>query len=560
MKRYIITAALSMALVPMAAQDTYENARFLGSDLNGTARYVGMGGALEALGADISTIGTNPAGIGLFRHSTVSLSFGAVSQQGYKKFDNLSKTNMSFDQAGFVYSNEFDNGSFINFAFNYHKGRNFDQILQANNVFRRHNGQGASLGKLAFAKSTKRSDTNGGYDLGYNTKKEVWMGYRNPQETSDYGYPFTQWDYLYTNAYNMDDVNDEEGFNLFSEARDYYFDKAHRGWTSDFDFNLSGTLGSRAFWGITLGYHNINYKDYSIYDEMMVNSEDQPIGSILLEDERKIEGNGFDVKAGLIFMPFEDNPFRVGVSVSTPTWYKMKSSNFTKILNNTYEGEYEQLLPDDLDRWGWLDLVSEDTYEYKYYTPWKFGFSLGHTIGNYLALGASYEYSDYSSASTRIYNGSYDYYGSEETSVDRVMNDHTGKTLKGVSLVKLGAELKPDPALAVRLGYNYQSAAYEENGYRDTQLDSPANYFSSTASYVNWKDTHRLTCGLGYKYQGLSLDLAYQYSNTKGTFYPFQPNVTFIDPVDAVAETNVSTSAPVDFKRHQVLFTIGYTF
>lgn len=560
MKRYIILAALSMALMPVAAQDTYENARFLGSDLNGTARYVGMGGALEALGADISTIGTNPAGIGLFRHSTVSLSFGAVSQQGYKKFDNLSKTNMSFDQAGFVYSNEFDNGSFINFAFNYHKGRNFDQILQANNVFRRHNGQGASLGKLAFAKSTKRSDTNGGYDLGYNTKKEVWMGYRNPQETSDYGYPFTQWDYLYTNAYNMDDVNDEEGFNLFSEARDYYFDKAHRGWTSDFDFNLSGTLGSRAFWGITVGYHNVNYKGYSVYDEMLVNRDDEYIGNVQLEDEHKIEGNGFDLKAGLIFRPIEDNPFRIGVSVATPTWYKLKSTNYTTIYNNTYEGDFEQMLPNDLDKWGWINLASEDSYEYKYYTPWKFGFSLGHTIGNYLALGASYEYSDYSMASTRAYSGTFDYYGNEESEEDRVINNHTGNTLKGVSLVKLGAELKPDPALAVRLGYNYQSAAYEENGIRDTQLDSPSNYFSSTASYVNWKDTHRITCGLGYKYQGLSLDLAYQYSNTKGDFHPFQPNVTFVDPADGVFETNVSTSAPVDFKRHQVLFTIGYTF
>ena len=39
---------------PAMAQDTYENARLLGNDLNGTARYVGMGGAMEALGADLS--------------------------------------------------------------------------------------------------------------------------------------------------------------------------------------------------------------------------------------------------------------------------------------------------------------------------------------------------------------------------------------------------------------------------------------------------------------------------------------------------------------------------
>ena len=99
----ILLAAIAMGLVlPAAAQDTYESARLLGSDLNGTARYVGMGGAMEALGADISTMGTNPAGIGLFRHSTASLSFGVVSQADAKEFDGLNKTNMSFDQAGFV--------------------------------------------------------------------------------------------------------------------------------------------------------------------------------------------------------------------------------------------------------------------------------------------------------------------------------------------------------------------------------------------------------------------------------------------------------------------------
>lgn len=58
--------------MPLAAQETYENAKLMKGDLNGTARYVGMGGAMEALGADISTISTNRC-----RHRTVS------SQHGY---------------------------------------------------------------------------------------------------------------------------------------------------------------------------------------------------------------------------------------------------------------------------------------------------------------------------------------------------------------------------------------------------------------------------------------------------------------------------------------------
>ena len=74
MKKLFAIAAIVVATMPAAAQETYENAKIVQEDLNGTARYVAMGGAMEALGADISTIGTNPAGIGMFRHSNISLS------------------------------------------------------------------------------------------------------------------------------------------------------------------------------------------------------------------------------------------------------------------------------------------------------------------------------------------------------------------------------------------------------------------------------------------------------------------------------------------------------
>ena len=49
-----------------SAQNAYDAEKLLGNDLNGTARFVGMGGAMGALGGDISVISSNPAGIGYF--------------------------------------------------------------------------------------------------------------------------------------------------------------------------------------------------------------------------------------------------------------------------------------------------------------------------------------------------------------------------------------------------------------------------------------------------------------------------------------------------------------
>ena len=51
--KHILFASLLMTSMAAAAQETYQDAKLTAPQLTGTARYVGMGGAMEALGADI---------------------------------------------------------------------------------------------------------------------------------------------------------------------------------------------------------------------------------------------------------------------------------------------------------------------------------------------------------------------------------------------------------------------------------------------------------------------------------------------------------------------------
>src|SRR5574344_1467786 len=136
MKRTLLSASLVIMASVAFAQETYDNAQLATEDLNGTARYIGMGGAMEALGADISTINTNPAGIGMFRKSWVGISGGLTAQSG-DKYNGISSTNgvtnVDFNQMGFVYSSQTNGNSWFNLAFNYHKSRNFNQIMTAVN-------------------------------------------------------------------------------------------------------------------------------------------------------------------------------------------------------------------------------------------------------------------------------------------------------------------------------------------------------------------------------------------------------------------------------------------
>ena len=61
---------------------------------------------------------------------------------------------------------------------------------------------------------------------------------------------------------------------------------------------------------------------------------------------------------------------------------------------------------------------------------------------------------------------------------------------------------------------------------------------------------------MGFKAGRMNFDVAYQYSATKGEFSPF---MNYWDN-DNPADDNVCNAVSVDNKRHQVLFTLGYTF
>ena len=505
MKKLFVTMIAVMGALPMMAQETYENAKIATQDLNGTARYVGMGGALEALGADITTISTNPAGIGMFRKGTASVSFGVNSQQDVADFATGKTTKMSFDQAGFVASMRTSYDSWVNFGFNYRKSTNFNYILGTADRL-----MNASQNKLTYAKAK-----NG---LLY--------------KTSGKGEPY--WNEAYASCSQLDDIysqylnyDDRDNTWYYDEATDYMMNRQQKGSIAEYDLNLSGNCNNKVYLGLTLGLYDVNYKHFGEYTEHLNGF------SLLVSDDRHIKGTGVDLKAGIILRPIDESSFRIGAYVHTPTWYDLTTSNHTVISD------------------GSMSRSAGESYDFKLYTPWKFGISAGQTFGPLLALGATFEFADYSSMDTRYNTGRvYDGWGAyEDSESDDVMNRHTEETLQGVATVKVGAELRPVPTMSVRLGYNYVSAAYATDGVRDMKLNSPGVMYASTADYVNWKGTSRITSGVGFRAGRMNVDLAYQYSLTNGDFHPMQPFDGYVP---------VATS--VNNKRHQLLLTLGYTF
>lgn len=534
MRNIILSAIVAASVTTAMAQarlnlDTYAGAQLSTTDLNGTARYVGMGGAMEALGADLSTMSTNPAGIGMFRRNSVSASFGLNVQGEGKNFADGSKTNASFDQIGVVLSSRTGLDSYVNFGFNFHKSRNFDYVLSAANAA----VNGSSLHRQTYVKALRG-------DLDVNASNALIYPYRESQ--------IDQLNYRIIDQY---DNRGKYVESISPRGIGYAFDRAHTGYIGEYDFNLSGNIHNLVYLGLTVGIHDVHYNGYSEYTEHFEPLADYPnLVYAKYTDDQKITGTGYDIKAGIIVRPIEESPFRIGASVATPTWYKLRASNYSSIS----------------DQYAKVDDISDDI-EFRMDTPWTFGLSAGYTVGAEWALGLSYEYADYGaidmrSISDRYYDRWSDSYR-YDSERDNVMKRLTEQTLKGVSTLKMGVEYRPEPTMAIRLGYNYVSSMFEENAVRDQTVDSPGVYMASTSDYTNWEDTHRVTAGLGLTFDRFRLDLAYQFSSTNGKFRPYQDGLTGTNTYnngEAFTMTNSCSPVKVTNKRHQVLATLGYTF
>ena len=93
MKKYI-THVLMLLLYPLGtyAQSMDDLLRYTRTELKGTARYVAMGGAFNALGGDFSAIKDNPAAAAVFLNSEIGLTSTIENRVGSNYFETATLT------------------------------------------------------------------------------------------------------------------------------------------------------------------------------------------------------------------------------------------------------------------------------------------------------------------------------------------------------------------------------------------------------------------------------------------------------------------------------------
>lgn len=546
-KRLFSIGMLAMAAVAAVAQTQYDAARFSDSELNGTARFVGMGGAMSALGADISVIGTNPAGIGLFRSHDLSLSFGFNKNVTNSNLGGTEvkdeRTRASFDQLGFVYSTKIGNKTdlrYFNIGFNYHKMANFNRQFSSRGNL---NGSSLSWQMQDMMLGTGAYQNQASYD--------ALLDAENPYTSSAYyGTPFLGSMGVRTGL--VDDVTGNDGsFGMMGwngASGDYY--SREEGGINAYDFNLSFNVQDRFYFGATLGVYDVNYSRYSSYYETVLDDKGNDNGSFQLNNWFTTDGAGLDLKLGVIVRPMEYSPFRIGFAVHTPIWYSL-NDRYTATLGTdilAFPEKYTENLSD------YYAPDASYLLEYQLATPWKFNVSMGTTFSNVLAVDAEYEFANYAKARYKDAGG-YDL---------AAANGAVDKYLKNVHTFRIGMEAKFTPQFSFRAGYNYVTSPIADNSarYVPNLSTNKADYiwFDETRTdpeYHNLKARNTLTLGLGYRGKFMYADVAYKYDFYKSDFYMFD-DYRFSNDGNSIVSRN--SAAAVNHDRHQLLLTLGVKF
>ena len=106
----ILTALLCLGAWPLMshAQDYTDALRFNRNDLMGTARSQAMAGAYGAVGADLSSMSINPAGMAVYRATEIGLSLGVNvikdESEFYQSNGSDDRVRVPFDQIGAAFS------------------------------------------------------------------------------------------------------------------------------------------------------------------------------------------------------------------------------------------------------------------------------------------------------------------------------------------------------------------------------------------------------------------------------------------------------------------------
>lgn len=460
-------------------------------ELTGTARSAAMGGAMGALGGNISAISINPAGIGVYKSSEVVTTLSFANAKTKAELNGLktdgSKFKFDLSNIGFVgtFPIQSDVAPLINFGFSYNNLRSFNRKVS----MRGNNLKSSLTDNIADRANYNGKDAT--INGGYNEIGNDWLAML--------GYDAGVIGYSDKNQRFETILNSGETVNNNLYMRE-------KGYVNSYDFNVGTTFANMLSFGISVAVTDIDYRLYSDYSEDFSDG-----GGTFLENEMKTEGTGWQIKAGLIFKPI--NELRIGVAYHSPTWYDMTD------YYRAYMG-----MPNNSGSWNTVNTPTDAFTDYKLRTPDKWVFSLAGLIGKTATITADYELTNYGNMHLSDRDGFAYSYDNQ-----KIKND-----FRNSSTLRVGAEVYLTEGLTARVGYMWQQSpvkdilkdgsdnAYLLDNYDKVFFDATAGTVGTIPQYTLVGDANYFTYGLGYTFNnGFYTDLAFIMMNRKDDLYTY---------------------------------------
>lgn len=498
MKKIIIPIFALLCGSTLMAQGEFDALKYNQTDINGTARYMSMAGAFGALGGDGSSILLNPAGLGVYRKSELSISTGV--------YYNSTSANWLEESAGDDrFKVPFNNFTYVinlknsdkkhgvvasNFGFTFNKLKNFNRNVNI-------------IGGKSLSSQTDYMErfTDGLHYKYLNYVKNEYDPYNNVNA------PWLSILAFESNLISLTNTGDSTQWssNLYDgESVKPSYALSEEGFLNEWSFSYGVNIGNKLNLGASLGIQSLEYTANSQYQEDFTMG-----GGYTITNFQYTEGTGVNGRFGAIFRPVDF--FRLGASVATPTFFKLTDTYQTSISSQIGTTKYSSESP------------STPSY-YRLQGPFNYDFSLAFVIGKAGIISADYGICDYTSMKLRDDNGISKTFSAE----NKGMKD----MLKSVQTLRLGAEVKVAKGLSLRAGYTNSTNATDDNARKLLPLSTVR---TDTEYYLD-KSTNYYSGGIGYREDGWFLDFAYQLKVQEQEFYAY--NTPEAKPADVTTRSN----------------------
>ena len=504
MKRtYLIFALIFIASFAFS-QNEIDALRYSQIYYGGTARFVATGSSFGALGGDLSTLATNPAGLGIYRKGEINFTPGFITDNSTSSFNG----NQASDRAsGFVLNNIgvvlsiYDASSSsdwksVNLGFAYNRFNNF-----ASNTYI----EGISNSSSMLDYFMHNADGNTTNSLNSFSEYLAWDTYLlDETEENSMVYLTPAWWY-----------NDETGNYVkpnYGQTVTKTIEK--KGGSGEYDFSIAANYNDFFYFGATIGLQSFTYSEATNYSETNINqveSDSTDLESFSFTENLDVSGSGVNFKLGIIIRPFDF--VRIGGAFHTPTYYSITDRYFTT-MNSSFT------TADDNGYSSYTSLSPNNEFQYELTTPLRLIGNIGFVISKFALLSAEYEYVDYSTA--RLSTFDYNF-------VDE--NNSVKNTLASTFNIRTGLELKFGP-LSLRGGY-----AMYGNPYKTDRTDASRT---------------QITGGFGISSQHIYVDFAYVHTLNKDSYFLYN----YIDDNDV---THLP-EAKMSFTNGVAMATLGLRF